>query len=655
MFAFRSLTVATIAFLLLGPVWKGLITKTEKPIVVYAEDVSASIANFTPSGDISNFQNKRDGLLTDLNGKFEVESYVFGADLTSSKDSLPGLEKATNISNALEKVLETHSHQNIGAIILATDGIYNQGYNPSYSNINSSTSVYTIALGDTTPSKDLFIQSIQYPKVVYMGDKFQLDIEYGAYNLPKVNATLKVTDEQNKTLLNKVIAINEEEVFGRESVIINAERSGVQKYKVQVTTDATEDVTANNYQSAYIEVLDGRKNVLLLYAGPHPDIKALKAAIDENKNYQVTVNSIDRFKETVDGYDLVVLHGLPTKQGVESGKNLLKELKQKGKSIAIVITENTDLDYLNSQQNILQIKTTGQAPNEVQGLLNSDFNDFQIPDGLNQNLRNYPPLLSPFGEYEIGANTKTIIYQRLGDINTGYPLVAVGQADNARIMFINGEGLWRWRMAEYAQNESTTTFDQLFNQLIQYVAIKEDKRKFRLFVNKNLIWENEPVQFNAELYNANYELINDPDVTLEVKDGEGKSYDFVFDKTLNAYNLDAGLLPVGQYTATAATNWSDENYTASVQFTIREVQLEALNKQANHKMLYNLSSNTGGQMYTVGNMQNIMEAIQENVNLKPVLYNTIKTTSLLHFKWIFFILLGLLTVEWVVRKWTGGY
>ena len=655
MFAIRSILVAALAFLLLGPVWKGFITKTDKPIVVYLEDISSSINTFTATEDLSNFKIKRDQFIEQLGDKFEVEEYVFGADLMPRKDSLLGMEKATNISQALEKMLESHSHQNIGAIVLATDGIYNQGYNPAYSKINSTTSIYTIALGDSTPSKDLFVQALQYPKVVYMGDKFQLDIEFGAYNLAGNSATLKVTNESKKVLLNKVVSINSDEVFERESVIIDAVNSGVQKYKVELSTNAKEDIASNNYQSAYVEVLDGRKNVLLLYAGAHPDIKALKAVIEENKNYEVTVNSIDRFSETIDAYDLIILHGLPSVKGDEKAKNIFRKIKEKGKSVAVVITESTDLNFLNAQQSVLKIKASGQKPNEVQGLLNSDFNDFQIPDGLTQALRNYPPLLCPFGEYEEGPNTKTIIFQRLDDINTGYPMVLVGQEGSSRIMFINGEGIWRWRMAEFAQNESTTNFDQLFNQLIQYVAIKEDKRKFRLLTNKSLIWENEPVLLNAELYNANYELINEPDVTLEVKDGEGKTYDFVFDKTLNAYSLDAGLLPVGNYTALARTSWSNENYNAAVKFTIREVQLETLNKQANHNMLYNLSNNTGGKMYTVNNMELVNAAIQENVNLKPVLYNTVKTTSLLHYKWIFFILLGLLSIEWVVRKWTGGY
>jgi flagellin-specific chaperone FliS len=80
-----------------------------------------------------------------------------------------------------------------------------------------------------------------------------------------------------------------------ETVVLGANQPGVQKYKVQITTSAAEDIATNNYQNAYVEVLDGRKSVLLLYQGPHPDIKALKTVIENNKNYQVEVSPIEKF------------------------------------------------------------------------------------------------------------------------------------------------------------------------------------------------------------------------------------------------------------------------------------------------------------------------------------------------------------------------
>jgi hypothetical protein len=655
LFACRTLAVAGIAFLLLGPIWKGLITKTDKPIVIYMEDISSSIATYTPPNDLQNFKEQKVKLLEELSKQFEVSQYQFGSTLSPITDTLPGNEKVTNISDAIDKMLEIHSYQNIGAVILATDGIYNQGASPVYSKVGNNTSIYTIAIGDTTESKDLFIQQLKYPRVVYLGDKFQLDIEFGAYNLQNNSAKIQVLDEKGNVVLDKSVAIPQDEFFGMETVVLGANQPGVQKYKVQITTSAAEDIATNNYQNAYVEVLDGRKSVLLLYQGPHPDIKALKTVIENNKNYQVEVSPIEKFTGALDKHDLVLFHGIPATKNSAKGKNLIAEAKQKGISMAFVVTDDTDLNTLNSLQSVLKIKPSGQAASQMQGLFNTGFNDFQLPNGLADAFRSYPPLNCPFGDYVEGPNTKTLVYQRMDNVNTGYPMIISGTEGKSRMMIISGEGIWRWRMEEFAKNGNSVIFDQLFNQIIQYVAIKEDKRKFRLFTGQQLIWENESVFFNAELYNANYELINNPDVSVVVKGDNGQEYTFVLDRTLNAYSLEAGLLPVGNYTATAQTTWANENFTASTKFTVREVQLETLNKQANHKMLFNLSDAGGGKMVNIPDMMQILEEVKANVNLKPILYNTVKTTSLLHFKWLFFILLGLLTIEWVARKWTGGF
>jgi hypothetical protein len=357
---------------------------------------------------------------------------------------------------------------------------------------------------------------------------------------------------------------------------------------------------------------------------------------------------------SIDPYDLVILHGLPA-SGEIRGKVWMQKCLDAGKSVVLILTADSDLPLINSVQSILQVNAAGDQSNEVQALLNRNFNDFQIPQGLNEAFRTYPPLLTPFAEYEAGPQAEVIAWQRLGDINTGYPLITTGRQEGSRIMIISGEGLWRWRMSEYARTENTEVFDAFINQLVQYVAVKEDKRKFRLIVNKNLFWENEAVRFNAELYNANYQLINDADVSLSVTSDDGIDYEFTMDKTLNAYSLDAGLFPVGNYAAVGATVWSGEKFNASVKFTVREVLLESMSRQANHKVLYNLSAASGGQTVFPAQMSSIQEDIRSNVNLKPILYNSEKATSLLQFQWIFFLLLALLSCEWFVRKWLGGF
>jgi len=76
--------------------------------------------------------------------------------------------------DAIETAINNHSSQRIGAIILASDGIYNKGINPIYTAVKSYAPIYTIGLGDTIRPKDAFVIGLKNNNIVYLNDKTEL-------------------------------------------------------------------------------------------------------------------------------------------------------------------------------------------------------------------------------------------------------------------------------------------------------------------------------------------------------------------------------------------------------------------------------------------------------------------------------------------------
>jgi hypothetical protein len=72
-------------------------------------------------------------------------------------------------------------------------------------------------------------------------------------------------------------------------------------------------------------------------------------------------------------------------------------------------------------------------------------------------------------------------------------------------------------------------------------------------------------------------------------------------------------------------------------------------------VLYQLADQHKGSMHTVADVSKIADALESREDLKPVLYDTFITQSAINLKWIFFLLLALLTAEWGIRKYLGGY
>ena len=116
-----------------------------------------------------------------------------------------------------------------------------------------------------------------------------------------------------------------------------------------------------------------------------------------------------------------------------------------------------------------------------------------------------------------------------------------------------------------------------------------------------------------------------------------------------------GVPPEGNYTFEATTTYNGNAHSSSGRFTVSPLQLEALQTTANHQVLYSLSAQNNGRLVLPQNIAEIPNYIAESGDAKPRLHDTYKTKAVINLKWIFFILLALLSLEWFLRKWNGGY
>ena len=218
--------------------------------------------------------------------------------------------------------------------------------------------------------------------------------------------------------------------------------------------------------------------------------------------------------------------------------------------------------------------------------------------------------------------------------------------------FFCAEGFWKWRMYDYAISQQKTS-STIFGGMVQYLTSKKDQRRFRVNSKKE-IEENEAVVFDAELYNESYQLINTPEVSMVLKNSKGKNYSFAFNKTNSAYSLNAGLLPTGTYDFEATATVGSQPQKVKGQFIVKPLQLEFAQTTANHQLLNEIATQQGGEMYHLNNMDKIAGAIQKNERIKPIIYQNQDVKSWIDLKWIFVLLMMLLTIEWFARKWNGS-
>jgi len=622
----RFLAVTLLAILLLSPLLKSLLVETKKPVVVLAQDVSESVAVDLNGAALDTYKQQWQTLKDGLSADYEVHELAFGDEVREKSDFQFG-DKVTNMSELLRGIYDLYGGQNLGAIVVASDGVYNEGSNPVFHN-----------------------------KIAYLGDKFTVQVDVAASNCTGQQTVLsvgKVVDGQTRNLQNIPVNISGNDFFVTKEIQLEADQPGVVEYVFSVTSLQGEATASNNKKEIFMDILDARQKILLLANSPHPDLSAIRSTLDENKNYAVSLAYISDPGLDAGKYDFVILHNLPSSGNDISG--VLKILNDKRIPRLFIAGMQTGYSALSKAQGLISMQSDGKQSDDVQAVVNSKFAAFTMDEKLVENLPQFNPLTSAFGNFAATPQAQVLLNKRIGKIDTNQPLLALGETNGIKTGVFMGEGLWRWRLFDFLQHQNHELFNELIGKTVQYLSVKEDKRKFRINQDKNIFKENEPVVFGAELYNANYELTNEPDVSISIKNRDGKEFTYTFNKLGKAYSLSAGILPVGAYTYKASTTFNGEALTYEGKFSVQAIQLELFETTANHSVLRGLSARFGGETVFPAQLASISEKIRANQTVKPVIYQTTSTNPLINLKWIFALLALLLSAEWFMRRYFGAY
>ncbi len=646
LFALRTIVVSAIAFMLLSPLVKSVTYNPQKPLILILQDNSQSVKMFeadaTPAVKTAQSLSK---LKSTLGDDYEVREFNFGGTLNEGlTNNFNG--KQTDIAKALHLLNERFVNQNIGAVVLASDGLYNQGIDPAYEAKNFKNAFYTIAMGDTLAKRDLLIGNINFNKSAFLGNDFEIEVLAEAYQSKGESMHLTVT-EDGKQVAQQNIPVNAATFHKAITLKLNADKKGLRKFNISIAPVKNEISTTNNTETIYVDVLDARQKILLLYDGPHPDISTIKQSIEGNRNYVVkAVLSADLGSIKPADYSLVILYQVSP--DILPVQNLIKAKIP----LWFVAGAQTNVQAFINEQKLVKISVGREDMQEVFANPSPDFTAFTLSDSSQKKISAFPPLLAPYGNYSLAAGS-AVLKQRIGNVPTAYPLLAFGDDAGRRVGVLNGEGVWRWQLNEFEIYGNHHALEELFGQAVQYLTANANRQRFLAYPVKQVFDEGESVLLNAELYNDALELVNTPDVRIELKSKTGKNYSFLFSRKGHSYQLEAGTLPTGEYSFVATAKLGDRSFISNGQFTIKSLNLETRQSAANHQLLNTIAKQSGGQMLYPAQVNNLADLIRKNENIKTVVYESKHYNDIIDVKWIFAFIMVLLSIEWFLRKREG--
>ena len=644
----RFLLGSILAFLLLGPVLKYAGFITQKPIIAVVVDDSKSMIQ---SGEtLETISKQVADLQIRLSEKYEVDiiSYSNVPQFTTV-DKLTAAGSETNISQALRYTKEQYVNQNLGGVVLLTDGIYNGGSNPSFVAENYKVPIYTIGLGDTTVYADIGVNNVSHNSLAYLGNEFPLRIEVKATKLAGKQANMQVL-LNGSTILQKSIFIDKENFFYEADVVAKAQKLGQNKVEVRLTTFDNEKNKGNNAYTLYVDVIDGKKKVAIWAEAPHPDLGMLRAAVNTNENYEAAI-SLKSYEVSSD-IDLVILHNWFATQ---AQLNLYEKLKSSGIPVLLIVGDDFDSRIFNGGSQDIKFSASGRGTNAALPLVNGRFEYFELEADLAQNIKKWPPLKAAFGKYKGYQPSDILLYQQIGSVTTEEPLILLNASNKSRLGIVAGTGLWQWRLVDFEKNETHEGVNSLVTKMVQYLAVKEDKKLLKVYPSAKQYGVGEDVTLLGELYNQSLDPISSQEININLKDADGKVYKHTMSASGSQYRLVLQNLEAGAYLYEAKATVGGFSLADKGYFTIVGQQKELVNLTADFNMLRGLSSATRGQFVSLAGAEMLGNNLLENENLKSVIAEENKLEDLIKFQWIFWLLLSLLSIEWFVRKWAGGY
>ena len=639
-FAFlRFITLFSVLLLLINPKFEQTKIYNEKPNLVIAIDNSESIEHLNQKDNVEILLNNLKENKS-LNENFNVEFYKFGKDL-APLDSLSYNESQSNITNVFNGFSQIYKNT-ISPILLITDGNQTYGNDYEFSSLQFKQPIFPVILGDTITYSDLKIQQLNANKYAYLKNKFPVEI-FVVYNgtIP-VNSQLIITSG-NSTVFKQNLTFSKTQNSHLIDLTIPASRVGVNTYTATIVPLEVEQNKVNNVKPFAVEVIDEKTNVAIISDIIHPDLGALKKAIESNEQRSVSILKPNEFLDRKDDFQLTILY-----QPNNRFKPVFDFIEDSGGNVFVIVGTQTQWAFLNKIQDKYSQEITLQTE-DFQPVLNSNYSTF-IMDDLDFN--SFPPLKSEFGSLSFNKPVETILYKRVfNDSIEPQPLLVTFENKNRREAVLLGEHIWKWRAQSFLNKKSFQQFDNFIGKLVQYLA--SNKKRSRLNVNHEAFYNgNSDIKITAQFFNKNYEFDNKAKLNISLKNiDSGNATILPFILKNNLYEVNLNSFPPSEYDFTVSANDGEIRQSGHLQILDYSVEQQFLN--ANVTKLQQVATNSNGKSYFIANTNSLINDLISDSRFVIIQKSSKNVVPLIDFKYLLALIALSLAIEWFLRKYNG--
>jgi hypothetical protein len=713
--ALRLIAIASVVLIIMQPMMRLTHVEIVKPAVVVLADGSQSMAEkdaklpndrvgmadkaiggksagLTRSQIAERMVTRDGGLLTKLQDKASARVYRF-AGATEPVDAKIGKptplmlddkrSTTTQIGSALKRIQQDLAGQNVGGVLVISDGGNNLGSDPiavAQELKGQGMVVSTLGLGDPTPTRDLAVTDVLADQVVRKDNVTQafVGVEHRGYGGRDVQVVLK---RGSSVIGTQTIKLGPDGKKQTATFTFTPKESGKFSYTASIAPIQGEITVANNQRRFEQQVVTKRLKILYIEGEPRWEYRYLKNAILRDKQIEfgcllssskqqlggegnIKVFGFPNDEKALFAYDILIIGDVPRNFFTQTQlRNIRRFVEDKGSSLIVISGEkHLPGEYVGSPLEDIFPVTLPNVPEQIR-----TFEPFQweltgegrrdpilrMDDDPARSLDIWQKL--PGVNWQFGASrakpgaTVLAVNSQRSNVHGKLVILSVQSFGAGRCLMSTSDSTWKWRY-----RVGDRYFYRYWGQVIRSMTPTETpggNRFAQVNADRAEYVLGEQVSLHARLLDSFYRPVKANKVDAIVKVDTGAQ----FRVTLNAIPGSAGLFSadfladrVGKFEVQIASP-ANPSAIAKANFGVESVELEKQQPELNIAMLKRIAQAGGGKYY----MPDQTDAWLASLKLDAQKVKSESEKELFDKPALLILCLIALTLEWLIRKRSG--
>lgn len=572
--------------------------------------------------------------------------------------------RQTRLSGAIAAALEDLKGRAVRGVIVFSDG-RSVGESEAAHGLSGTVPVFTVACGEEKAYSDLSISAVEMPPSAYAGEAVTILARFKAVNIPPGEYDVTMSCGEERAARKVKLDANG---TGQVECSFKPTKPGVSMVQVKAGVLKGEATALNNEFSRPLKVIQDKLSVLLLSSYASWDYQYVRNALSRTKWARLTdaMAADDRLSitpEQIGQQDVIVLFRLrPGMLSAQQIDALHRAVTEKGASLIMTAGASDDLEAFAGNPLLGELLPYRPGSKPVWRSWPGDRPAFRIvPEGTAQSMdalrladdpaesaSRWMNLPAVYHYLSIPQLKPNVIHTMLVEKESRLPVLVESRLGIGRVMFMGVQESWRWRMRVGERDQ-----DRFWLQLIRYSAEEPYalvSEHLAMDLDKASARPGEDVRVRIR---ENARLADRKAPSIEIsQNGKVVRVEQPAERgTMQPGRYDAVLrdLPEGTYDVMVRVP-GEQGATLQMPLEVRYGLEEELGDVSpDRAALQQISSLSGGASMPLAEAGDLARQVSQLRHRYGVMIEIPLWTS----GYLFTFVLGLLAVEWAVRKRLG--